>query len=126
MRLNIAVIFLYAFSVFGQDKSVDELRKSQEIRKNYIDNRINSDEFFTSKSLYVDPFIGAGGHGHTYPGAAAPFGMMQLSPDTRHDGWDGCSGYHHSDSIIYGFSHTHCIYWVNGLIGTQKDSALYR
>lgn len=56
---------------------------------------------------YVNPFIGTGGHGHTYPGAAAPFGMMQLSPDSRLDGWDGCGGYHYSDSIIYGFSHTH-------------------
>ena len=56
---------------------------------------------------YVDPFIGTGGHGHTYPGATMPFGMMQLSPDTRLDGWDGCSGYHYSDDEIYGFSHTH-------------------
>ncbi len=56
---------------------------------------------------YVNPFIGTGGHGHTYPGAIAPFGMVQLSPDTRLDGWDGCSAYHHSDSVIYGFSHTH-------------------
>lgn len=56
---------------------------------------------------YVNPFIGTGGHGHTYPGATMPFGMMQLSPDTRLDGWDGCSGYHYSDSEIYGFSHTH-------------------
>jgi len=56
---------------------------------------------------YVDPFIGTGGHGHTYPGAALPFGMVQLSPDTRLSGWDGCSGYHYSDSVIYGFSHTH-------------------
>lgn len=56
---------------------------------------------------YVNPFIGTGGHGHTYPGATMPFGMMQLSPDTRLDGWDGCSGYHYSDSYIYGFSHTH-------------------
>lgn len=55
----------------------------------------------------VDPFIGTGGHGHTYPGATLPFGMVQLSPDTRLEGWDGCSGYHYSDSIIYGFSHTH-------------------
>ena len=61
------------------------------------------------KSLisYVNPFIGTGGHGHTYPGATMPFGMMQLSPDTRLDGWDGCSGYHYSDDEIYGFSHTH-------------------
>ena len=57
---------------------------------------------------YVNPFIGTGGHGHTFPGATVPFGMVQLSPDTRIDGsWDGCSGYHYSDSIIYGFSHTH-------------------
>ena len=56
---------------------------------------------------YVNTFIGTGGHGHTYPGASAPFGMMQLSPDTRLEGWDGCSGYHYSDEYIYGFSHTH-------------------
>jgi predicted alpha-1,2-mannosidase len=55
----------------------------------------------------VNPFIGTGGHGHTYPGATAPFGMVQLSPDTRLDGWDGCGGYHYDDSICYGFSHTH-------------------
>ncbi len=60
-----------------------------------------------SLTKYVDPFIGTGGHGHTYPGASLPFGMMQLSPDTRLDGWDGCSGYHYSDKYIYGFSHTH-------------------
>ncbi|MCY7409438.1 MAG: GH92 family glycosyl hydrolase [Chitinophagales bacterium] len=59
-------------------------------------------------SDYVNPFIGTGGHGHTFPGATKPFGMVQLSPDTRVDGsWDGCSGYHYSDTIIYGFSHTH-------------------
>ncbi len=59
---------------------------------------------------YVNPFIGTGGHGHTWPGATVPFGAVQLSPDTRPDGyndWDGCGGYHYSDSIIYGFSHTH-------------------
>lgn len=58
---------------------------------------------------FVNPFIGTGGHGHTYPGATAPFGMVQLSADTRVNtmDWDGCSGYHYSDSTIYGFSHTH-------------------
>lgn len=56
---------------------------------------------------YVNPFIGTGGHGHTFPGATVPFGMVQLSPDSRLEGWDGCGGYHYSDSIIYGFSHTH-------------------
>jgi predicted alpha-1,2-mannosidase len=56
----------------------------------------------------VNPFIGTNEHGHTFPGACMPFGMVQLSPDTRNDGsWDGCSGYHYSDSLILGFSHTH-------------------
>ena len=55
----------------------------------------------------VDPFIGTGGHGHTFPGATLPFGMVQLSPDTGIDGWDWCSGYHASDTSIMGFSHTH-------------------
>ena len=55
----------------------------------------------------VDPFIGTGGHGHTFPGATVPFGMVQLSPDTGVEGWDWCSGYHESDESIMGFSHTH-------------------
>lgn len=57
---------------------------------------------------HVNPFIGTGGHGHSFPGATVPYGMVQLSPDTRIDGsWDGCGGYHYDDSTIYGFSHTH-------------------
>lgn len=60
-----------------------------------------------NNAQYVNPFIGTGGHGHTYPGAVLPHGMVQLSPDTRLEGWDGCSGYHYSDSFIYGFTHTH-------------------
>jgi len=66
---------------------------------------------FFAQSKYaslVNPFIGTGGAGHTFPGATLPFGMVQLSPDTRVDGsWEGCGGYHYSDSIIYGFTHTH-------------------
>ncbi len=61
----------------------------------------------TNFTQHVDPFIGTGGHGHTFPGPTVPFGMVQLSPDTRLTGWDGCSGYHYSDNRIYGFSHTH-------------------
>ncbi len=56
---------------------------------------------------FVDPFIGTGAHGHTYPGATVPFGMVQLSPDNGRSGWDWCSGYNWADSIITGFSHTH-------------------
>ena len=61
-----------------------------------------------SLSDFVNTSIGTGGHGHTFPGAVAPFGMVQLSPDTRNDAsWDGCGGYYYRDSFIYGFSHTH-------------------
>lgn len=86
---------------------------------------------------FVNPFIGTGGHGHTYPGATAPFGMVQLSPDTRISmlDWDGCSGYHYSDSLIYGFSHTHLsgtgvadygdILFVPFLNGVRLDPADY-
>ncbi len=56
---------------------------------------------------FVNPFVGTGGHGHTFPGATMPHGAVQLSPDTRLDNWDGSSGYHYSDSVIYGFSHLH-------------------
>ncbi|SVB38371.1 uncharacterized protein METZ01_LOCUS191225, partial [marine metagenome] len=56
---------------------------------------------------YVDPFIGTDGTGHTFPGATLPFGMVQLSPDTRDKGWENCSGYHSSNPTILGFSHTH-------------------
>ncbi|PWL39493.1 alpha-mannosidase [Flagellimonas aquimarina] len=56
---------------------------------------------------YVDPFIGTGGHGHTFPGATAPFGMVQPSPDNGTTGWDWCSGYHITDSIISGFGQLH-------------------
>ncbi|MEO1485549.1 MAG: GH92 family glycosyl hydrolase [Bacteroidota bacterium] len=56
---------------------------------------------------YVDPFIGTGGHGHTFPGATVPFGMVQPSPDNGTAGWDWCSGYHISDSIISGFGQLH-------------------
>jgi predicted alpha-1,2-mannosidase len=54
-----------------------------------------------------DLFIGTGGHGHTFPGASLPFGMVQLSPDTDNSRWDACSGYHRTDTSIMGFSHTH-------------------
>ncbi|HTY39191.1 MAG TPA: GH92 family glycosyl hydrolase, partial [Bacteroidota bacterium] len=60
-----------------------------------------------SLTPFVNPFVGTAKNGHTYPGATVPFGMVQLSPDTRTDGWDACAGYHYSDSVILGFSHLH-------------------
>ncbi|MEM6963823.1 MAG: GH92 family glycosyl hydrolase [Bacteroidota bacterium] len=60
-----------------------------------------------SLASYVNPFIGTGGKGNTYPGAAVPFGMIQLSPDNGRNGWDWISGYYYPDSIIAGFSHLH-------------------
>ena len=56
---------------------------------------------------YVDPYIGSGYHGHVFVGTSVPYGMVQLGPNNIHKGWDWCSGYHHSDSILIGFSHTH-------------------
>ena len=82
----IAIIFFFAFC------SCDQLK--EEI-------------IVTTNSDYVDPFIGTGGHGHTYPGATVPFGMLQVSPDNGISKWDWCSGYHYSDSIVIGFSHLH-------------------
>jgi len=69
-----------------------------------------TNEGITSKRSnlsYVDPFIGTADHGHVYPGATVPFGMVQLSPDNGTAGWDWCSGYNWIDSMIVGFSHTH-------------------
>ncbi len=77
----------------------------------------------TALLRYADPMVGTDAHGHTFPGAVYPFGMVQLSPDTRprSGDWDGCSGYHYSDSVIYGFSHTHlsgtgCDDWCDILV----------
>jgi predicted alpha-1,2-mannosidase len=64
-------------------------------------------EEISGNAKYVNTFIGTGGHGHTFPGATRPYGMVQLSPDTRTMGWDACGGYHYTDSSILGFSHTH-------------------
>ena len=83
MKLNILHILLYLF----------------------ICSACNSEEKFSVD--YVDPFIGTGFHGHTYPGATAPFGAVQLSPDTRVGNWDACAGYHYNDTTLRGFSHTH-------------------
>lgn len=72
-------------------------------------NGLAQKDYSKSEGLlrYVDPFIGSGYHGHVFVGTSVPFGMVQLGPSNIHKGWDWCSAYHHSDSILIGFSHTH-------------------
>lgn len=91
MKKLVSLIFVgvLGISLWSCQKTIDP---SQEI-ESYVD--------------YVNPFIGTGGHGHTYPGATIPFGMLQVSPDNGISEWDWCSGYHYSDSISIGLSHLH-------------------
>ncbi|MBI2259343.1 MAG: glycoside hydrolase family 92 protein [Flavobacteriia bacterium] len=108
MKYIISYTFFF-ISLFSFTQ-VEQLKKNDENLKKKLDKEFQK-SLTTYKNLdlttYVNPFIGTGGHGHTFPGASAPFGMIQLSPDTRYQGWDACSGYHYSDSTIFGFSHTH-------------------
>ncbi|MDT8346891.1 MAG: GH92 family glycosyl hydrolase, partial [Flavobacteriaceae bacterium] len=91
-RINPIYLFILLFSFFGCKQANDTSPAVKD----------------APLISYVNPMIGTDGTGHTFPGATLPFGMMQLSPDTRVDGsWEGCSGYHYSDSYVYGFSHTH-------------------
>jgi predicted alpha-1,2-mannosidase len=130
ISLNFTLITLNGFS------QVEELKKNQDLRKDYVDFSKTSEKFNKTLELTkkVNVFIGTGAHGHTHPAATAPFGMIQLGPDTRYNGWDGCSGYHYSDSIIFGFSHTHlsgtgvedlCDLLIVPQQGKAKTKALY-
>lgn len=85
-------LFLLSVAVMGLATSCQQKPESQPL----------ADEV-----QYVDPFIGTGFHGHTFPGATRPYAMVRLSPDTHIMGWDASSGYHYDDHQIYGFSHTH-------------------
>jgi predicted alpha-1,2-mannosidase len=90
MRFLGTILFMVFFLFFS---CVEEKKEKEFHEENLID--------------FVDPFIGTDGHGHTYPGATVPFGMLQVSPDNGISGWDWCSGYHYSDSVCIGFSHLH-------------------
>jgi putative alpha-1,2-mannosidase len=75
----------------------------------------------TVKNEWVNPRIGTGGHGHVFLGANVPFGYVQLGPTEPTQGWDWCSGYHDSDSVLIGFGHQH----LSGTgIGDLGDIAL--
>ena len=125
-KLGFILLFSYILcgansTLFAQNsKKKPAQQKSKSIRgntqvdpisaKGYAELPPNNDPNYKIENLaqYVNPFIGTGGHGHTFPGAVMPFGMVQLSPDTRTDAsWDGCGGYYYNDAYIYGFSHTH-------------------
>lgn len=94
-------VFVFAFlALFSY-----EVAYSQNVQKKSLPK--TTQDAATKYTSYVNPFVGTDAHGHTYPGAVVPFGMIQPSPDTRLTGWDGCSGYHYSDSVVHGFSHTH-------------------
>ena len=104
--------------IFYYKKILAALQKVRTFAKNKILNTMKKTLIYilsafalinvnAQKSQLVNTLVGTDEHGHTYPGVVAPFGMVQLSPDTRLSGWDGCSGYHYSDNKIYGFSHTH-------------------
>lgn len=81
--------------VLGTTFSVSSCVSQEEVKTN------------TNYVSYVDPYIGSAGHGHVFIGANVPFGALQLGPSNIHKGWDWCSAYHYSDSIVIGFSHTH-------------------
>ena len=74
-----------------------------------IESGVAQRDYSRSEGLlqYVDPYIGSGYHGHVFVGTSVPYGMVQLGPNNIHKGWDWCSGYHYSDSVLIGFSHTH-------------------
>ncbi|AEA45941.1 GH92 family glycosyl hydrolase [Fluviicola taffensis] len=104
MKYGIALaLVIWTFSGFSQ---IQDLKRNSDVaRERIIQSQLAKK--VVNPTQYVNPFIGTGGHGHTFPGPVLPFGMVQVGPDTRYEGWDGCGGYHYSDSVIYGFSHTH-------------------
>ena len=106
MKTIFSVIALYLVFPLVSSGQVKDLQSASDKARNKI-SETERRSIFVDPLNYVDPLIGTGGHGHTFPGAVVPFGMAQASPDTRPFGWDGCGGYHYSDSVIYGFANTH-------------------
>jgi len=106
MKLSLYTLLL-TFSPLAASAQIKSLQLASDKAEQQLSGDKTSRAAYVDPLLYVNPFIGTGGHGHTFPGAVVPFGMAQVSPDTRPDGWDGCGGYHYSDSVIYGFSQTH-------------------
>lgn len=105
MKKLIVVSALSLCVIFGCSESNEKDLHNQNTD---TENLVSAVQNNTDVLEYVDPFIGTGGHGHTFPGATVPFGMVQLSPDNlTKSRWDWTSGYHYSDDTLIGFSHTH-------------------
>ena len=82
---------------------------------------LSATSFQQGTTQFVNPRIGTGGHGHVFLGANVPFGYVQMGPTEHTRGWDWCSGYHDSDSVLIGFGHQH----LSGTgIGDLGDVAL--
>ncbi|WP_333819710.1 GH92 family glycosyl hydrolase [Ohtaekwangia sp.] len=95
MKKNINFMFVCAYALFMLVTACKEKDTEQQT------------PVTANLTQYVDPYIGSGFHGHVFVGANVPFGAVQLGPTQLSEGWDWCSGYHYSDSVIIGFSHTH-------------------
>lgn len=98
----------YVLALSGLVTSVQSMAQVEQPAKVQAKGQKQTQRLPESKSLaYVDPYIGSGGHGHVFVGASVPFGAVQVGPTNIVKGWDWCSGYHYSDSVVIGFSQTH-------------------
>jgi predicted alpha-1,2-mannosidase len=98
----------YVLALSGLVTSVQSMAQVEQPAKVQAKGQKQTQKLPESKSLaYVDPYIGSGGHGHVFVGASVPFGAVQVGPTNIVKGWDWCSGYHYSDSVVIGFSQTH-------------------
>ena len=98
----------YLLALSGLVTSVQSMAQVEQPAKVQAKGQKQTQKLPESKSLaYVDPYIGSGGHGHVFVGASVPFGAVQVGPNNIVKGWDWCSGYHYSDSVVIGFSQTH-------------------
>ena len=105
MNKSIVISIALLFALVGCNKATKN--EASNLQKTEASTSVKKDKLQDVLN-YVDPFIGTGGHGHTFPGATVPFGMVQLSPDNlTKSRWDWTSGYHFSDDTLLGFSHTH-------------------
>lgn len=98
----------YLLALSGLVASVQSMAQVEQPAKVQAKGQKQAQKLPESKTLaYVDPYIGSGGHGHVFVGASVPFGAVQVGPTNIVKGWDWCSGYHYSDSVVIGFSQTH-------------------